>query len=72
MSKFPIKTSMGLYRSKEDNYDIADDLNITDETFMNKFKHTGYEILMDVEIQKDGIVFALTLNGVQLEKPVLI
>ena len=81
MIKFILKTEYYLHTSKEENCEWAEEIGLVPEynkqteeheKFLNNFKWTANEITLKVGIQKDGSVQALSLNGIELKKPVRI
>ncbi len=62
---------MYLHSSKEDNYEIAASLGLSDKATA-EFKYAAYEVALDGEITEDGKFTVYKLNGVELKTPVIV
>lgn len=67
----PKKTRIYLHRDKESNWELQKDLNLTDKQMENA-RYIGYEISVDIEIDKNGNAFATHFSGVKLPHKVQI
>lgn len=68
--------SFYLHSSKDSNYERAVDDGFGEEMSqeaMDRYIYTGYEVRLDCEVDLDtGIVHAIGLEGVKLERPVIV
>jgi hypothetical protein len=72
-----VKMKYYLHGGKEDNWEMLEEneqlLSLQlNENAKREYVYTGYEVDFDVEVFRDGKVFATHVNGVELEKPVRI
>lgn len=70
-SRKPKKATISLHRDKESNYNLANILNLTDKQIEN-FRYTGYEVTVDIEIDKEGMAVVTHFEGVELPRKVSI
>lgn len=70
-SRKPKTATIYFHRSKEDNFETAQELRLTDDqTAM--FMYCGYEIEVKIEVDKDGNACATHFHGIELSKKVSI
>lgn len=71
--EWPKKRKYYLHSSKEEGYDLADECGFDlDSPEAREMAYTGYEVSFDIEIERDGTVYATHLNGVALTERVRI
>jgi len=58
---------MYLHGSKEFNYDLGEELGLSEKQ-MENFKYALYEVELDVEIDEEGNATILKVDGVALQK----
>lgn len=62
-----------LHRDKDSNWDKGQELGIPDEFIRDRFAYTGYELGITCEIDTEsGACYAVALEGVMLDYPVLL
>lgn len=65
MSKRIIK--MYLHSDKEDNWDIGEEIGLSEEAISEEFKYALYEVEVDVEVDMEtGKTKILAVDGVKL------
>jgi len=76
---WPKKETIYLHRNEEDNCEIMEkywphDNKEDDDTeeAAENFYRTGYEVVVEIEIHKNGVAYAVALNGSKLEEKVVI
>lgn len=64
-------TTIYLHRSKEENFDTADELELTDEQ-KEEFKYTASELELEIFVVESGVAYCSAVNGIRLMEPVII
>lgn len=63
--------TMAVHRSKDDNYDLAEQLGIPEDK-QSEFAYLGYENILDCTYEDDGSIFLHSVNNVLLKEPIAI
>lgn len=53
-SRFPIKTTMYLHSDKESNWEIGEELGLSEEAISKNFRGCLYELCVEIEVYEDG------------------
>jgi hypothetical protein len=67
-SIWPKRTTIYLHRDKESNYDLANDLGLSEDA-TSRMRYLGYEVEVTIDVYEDGRVLATHFGSLPLSKP---
>lgn len=70
-AEWPKNITLYFHRGKEENYEVAEALGLEDEAAA-EFMYTGYELVIDAEVHRDGTAYAIKFGNAILEPKVIL
>jgi hypothetical protein len=70
MEKWPRTTTIYLHSDKESNWELGEELGLSNDAISDEFRSCCYEIEIEVEVHEDGTSFATHFQGLKLSKKV--
>ncbi|WP_438980283.1 hypothetical protein [Polynucleobacter sp.] len=67
MSEWPKKTVIYLHRDKESNWELGEELGLSEKAIREHFAYACYEVGIFVQVNEDGTVQALGIEGALFE-----
>lgn len=62
-NEWPKKITMYLHSDKEKNWNLGEEIGLSDEAISHKFKYALHEIAIEVLVQETGDIEILTVDG---------
>jgi hypothetical protein len=69
MSDWPKVVTCYVHTSKDENYELAGDLGLSEEA-TKVFKWNCYEVVLQLEVHEDGNAYIHAVNNMLLKEPV--
>lgn len=65
---WPKRINYYLHGGKEENWQIGKELSLSEDTILNQFRFTGYEVSFELEVNEDGTNTVLQINGIDVSE----
>ena len=62
-SQWPKRTVLYVHRDKESNYDMQEELGLSDDAMQNQFRGAGYEVGLVCDVLEDGRCLMIGVEG---------
>ncbi len=66
IDEWPKTVKMYLHGDKDSNWQIGEDIGLSEEAIRENFKYALYEVELDVEVHKDGNIKVIAFDGIRI------